>query len=70
MERKMKQPNTIDLQIPCKGNSVMYSMMDEFSLRRLHKFIGELIAWREAGNRPDPIEQKLYAVIERIGNGR
>lgn len=48
----MKQPEPIDIKILVRMNdqAVMYSMMDEFSLRRLRKFIDELIEWKAAGN--------------------
>lgn len=44
------QPEPIELEIPVMGDSVMYSMMDEFSLRRLRKYLDELIEWKAAGN--------------------
>lgn len=45
-----KQPEQIDIQIPIMNGAIMYSMMDAFSLRRLRKFLDDLIAWKEAGN--------------------
>lgn len=46
----MPQPEPIDIEIPIMNGAMMCSMMDEFSLRRLHKFVGEMIDWKAAGN--------------------
>lgn len=59
----MKKPEPLDIEIPIRGGTILYSWMDEFSLRRLYKFIGELIEWKAAGN-SEVIETKLYAVVK------
>lgn len=66
------EPKPIDIKIPVGVNSngqhaVMYSMMDEFSLRRLRTFIDDLIEWKAAGN-ACTMAAKFYAVIEEKNN--
>ena len=63
----INQPEPIEVEMVLRGKSVMYSMLDEFTLRRLHKFIGELIEWKAAGNTTH-IETKLFAIIEECNN--
>lgn len=51
MKRKVtEQPKPIAIEIPIMNDAIMYSMMDEFTLRRLRQFIDDLIVWKEAGN--------------------
>lgn len=63
------QPQEIEVQIPYRESdgAIMYSMMDEFTLRRLHKFIGELIEWKASGN-PCYIGTYTAVITERKQN--
>lgn len=57
-----KQPEPIQMDIPMMNGAVMYSMMDEFPLRRLRKFLDDLIEWKAKGNSCH-IGTLTYAVV-------
>ena len=66
---KLTKPKDIEVKIPVrkKDKAVMYSMMDICALRKLHKFLGDLIEWKEAGGEPGCVEIIDYIISEIKG---
>jgi len=59
----MKQPEPPNVEIPFNGlGQALYSHMEEFPLRRLRKYIDELITWKAAG-KPITLGTITYAII-------